>query len=129
ARAYWRSSHAARQRCRAGAVCRPGPIKPIAPPFPAVVARLQIEQQGDTPALAVEFTMLVGRYQYEAAHPGVEAQRTVGIVLEDVGNDVGVAAVEDLLHRGTHQCHSWQKIAAVRREHGEAAELGDAISR
>jgi hypothetical protein len=104
------------------------PINPIAARFQAVVARLQIEQQGDTPALAVEFTMLVGRHRYEADAPGVEAQGTVGIVLEYVGDDVGVAAVEDVLHRDTYQCHSEQKIAAVRREYGEAADLGNAIS-
>jgi hypothetical protein len=39
--------------------------------------------------------MLVGRYRYEADDPDVEAQGTVGIVLEYVGDDVGVAAVED----------------------------------
>jgi hypothetical protein len=69
-----------------GPVGRQMPINPIAAYFQAVVARLQIEQQGDTPALAVEFAMLVGRYRYEADDAGVEAQGTVGIVLEYVGD-------------------------------------------
>lgn len=71
--------------------------------------------------------MLVDCHRHEADHPGVEAQGTVGIVLEHVCEDVCVAAGEDVLHCGPHQGEGEQQIAAVGREHGETSDLGNAI--
>ena len=66
-------------------------VHPVAARPEPPVGRLEIEQQRDATALAVELAMVVGGNQQEPHDAGVEAQRAVRVVLEHVGDEVGIA--------------------------------------
>src|ERR1700730_5307956 len=81
------------QLAHAGAQLAPHHVTPL---LEAPVGARDVEQQDDAPAGAGELAGRVAADALEAEPPCVEAERRVRVVLKDVGQEVGVAALDHL---------------------------------
>src|SRR4029079_12999820 len=82
----------------------------------------------DPHAGAGELASAVGADALEAQDLGVELERRVRVALEDVGEEMGVAALHRLGDGGAHQPEGDADVAAVAGQDHEAADVDEAAS-
>src|SRR5665213_3550267 len=99
-------------------------VEPMIAAAETPVGGRQFQHHGDAPALAVQLADIVGRDRMEAEHARVEAERAMGIVLEDIGNQAGDLLLKAGDGNRAHQGSGDEILSAAIGNHGEAADLG-----